>query len=319
MKAIGGYNSLDSNFFNSYSCLLQNRHRFNSGRNALSVLLKKLNIKFLYLPYYTCDVVHDMVAQLGVEVEYYSLDLNLEIEKLGTFKDAYILYTNYFGVKDKYVELLSKSTKKLIVDNAQALYCDIDSVEHAVYSPRKFLGIPDGGMLKTSCSLLDDHFEKDHSSERISHLINRIDQGVEQAYAEYTENEKKIRELPVLHMSELTSFLIDACNHEEIIQRRKTNFDYLNKELLNFNSLRIDLEEASVPLVYPLYHKNGEALKKVLIQNKIFIPTFWPNLDEILKDKPEELFNQNIVAIPIDQRYNIEDMSHIVRIIKSVL
>ena len=48
-------------------------------------------------------------------------------------------------------------------------------------------------------------------------------------------------------------------------------------------------------------------IKKKLANNKIYIPTIWPNVletdDEIGKE-----YTKNILPLPCDQRYNHDDM-----------
>ena len=79
------------------------------------------------------------------------------------------------------------------------------------------------------------------------------------------------------------------------------------------NKLTIpSMDQFECPLVYPFWSDNG--LKKQLIDAKIFVATYWPNIFEWTKpdDLEYELAN-NIVCIPIDQRYSEEDMERIVK------
>ena len=59
-----------------------------------------------------------------------------------------------------------------------------------------------------------------------------------------------------------------------------------------------------------------ENLRKKLISHKIFTPIYWPNvLDWSKKDSLEYKITKEIVCLPIDQRYNKEDMKKILKII----
>ena len=54
-------------------------------------------------------------------------------------------------------------------------------------------------------------------------------------------------------------------------------------------------------------------LRKKLINSKIYIPTLWPDVLELCeKDSIEYNYAQNILPIPIDQRYNDKDMDYII-------
>ena len=59
-------------------------------------------------------------------------------------------------------------------------------------------------------------------------------------------------------------------------------------------------------------------LKKRLIDNKIFVATYWPNVLEWCKeDDIEYKLCKSIIPIPIDQRYGKEDMNRILEIIQA--
>lgn len=62
--------------------------------------------------------------RLGIPVITYRIDERLEPEELPELeKGEYLLYTNYFGIKEKCVDrLASRYGNSLIVDNALALY-----------------------------------------------------------------------------------------------------------------------------------------------------------------------------------------------------
>lgn len=54
-------------------------------------------------------------------------------------------------------------------------------------------------------------------------------------------------------------------------------------------------------------------IRKQLQQMKIYIPTLWPNvLDECESDTLEYQFAEDILPIPVDQRYGVEDMEYLV-------
>ena len=72
--------------------------------------------------------------------------------------------------------------------------------------------------------------------------------------------------------------------------------------------------------MYPLYTGNGNELKKKLIREKIYVPTLWGDVFGITeKDSLEWDFADNIVPLPIDQRYDLKDMDRIAEVIKKCL
>jgi hypothetical protein len=65
---------------------------------------------------------------------------------------------------------------------------------------------------------------------------------------------------------------------------------------------------------------NGRELKQRLIENKVFVPTYWPN--SFIKNPAgswEEYLATNLVALPIDQRYRAVEMEEIIRFIETIV
>ena len=66
--------------------------------------------------------------------------------------------------------------------------------------------------------------------------------------------------------------------------------------------------------MYPYYVENGFELRKRLQAEKIFIPTLWPAvLNRCNQNELEYQMARNILPIPVDQRYGIEDMDYIIK------
>lgn len=310
----GGYFSLELGYFDN--CPNFDGVLLNSGRNSLEYILKSLrSITRLWIPYFTCDTLLEPLAKLEIPYSFYNLNELLELSVpvvLG--KDEYLLYTNYFGIKDVYTnELIKEYGHRLIVDNSQALYFPHSC--HSFYSPRKFVGIPDGGIAYTPCdSLVNDIFDKDSSFGRCAHLLKRHDQGAFAGYNDFRENNIAMRNQPIKKMSSLTQSLIRSIDFERIRIRRLANFYFLHSYLKDSNSLRIQ-DSFCCPLVYP-YYTNNISLRDSLIKNKIYIATYWPNVLEWCKKESQEyLLAKNILPLPIDQRYDNKDMKHILNFI----
>lgn len=316
LRPIGGYFELELSYNDSFP--RKDGLYVNSGRNALELILSGIpTIENIYIPYYTCDVVLEPIKKLNLKHGFYHIDENLELSESIELKDnEYIIYTNYFGIKDCYIERLSKKYKNnLIIDNAQALYAF--PTAKCIYSPRKFVGIPDGGIAYTDNELDIYSYEKDCSYDKCEHLLIRHDKGATEGYSSFKENSAKLKNNDVKQMSSLTKHLISSIDFNDIHKKRLDNFNYLHNYLKESNILKIDdYGKFSCAMVYP-YYSSDTTLKQRLIENKIFVATYWPNVFEWCK--PEDIeykLANNIIAIPIDQRYGIEDMERILNEIK---
>ncbi len=313
MKEIGGYFELELNHGKEYHC---DAIRLNLGRAAFEYVLRVKKIKKIFIPYYTCDIMLEPVNLTGVNFEFYHIDKNLEpVFNYKSLKDTdYFLYTNYFGLKDKFINTLTNKISNLIIDNSQAFYSkplpDVDTF----YSPRKFFGVPDGGYLYTK-RILDKNLEIDNSSDRFTHLIGRIEENAEKFYPIFRDNDQKLCGQSIKKMSNITKRLLSNINYHKIAQIRKRNFEYLHKKLVNKNCFKLELNGFFVPMIYPFLSENKN-LKNHLIKNKLFVACYWPNvINWVAKESIEYKFALQMIPLPIDQRYNLNDMSIISKLI----
>ena len=127
---------------------------------------------------------------------------------------------------------------------------------------------------------------------------------------------KHCNKLPLSRISLLTETLLGKIDYKQIKDKRENNFFYLHKNLGQINCLNI--KDAPGPYMYPLLLKNGGAeLKKTLINERIYIPTFWPNVLELCKAHSfEEKLTKDLVCIPCDQRYDFKEMDIIITTIE---
>lgn len=313
MQPIGGYFSLELPYGEEYH---KNAIRLNTGRNCLEYILKARGYKKVYLPYYTCEVVLEPFKKLGVPYEFYHIDINLEIRDNLTLKaDEALVYVNYYGLKQNYVEQLAeKIGERLIIDNTQAFYAMPIAGIDTFYTCRKFFGVPDGAYLYTD-KKLNEEFEQDLSFERMTSLTKRIDLGAEAAYCDFQELSKSLVRQPIKLMSNLTQRLMQGVNYTSIAQQRRENYRRLHKALGMSNTLSLSLEKDAVPMVYP-YLASYKGLREKLIENKVFVARYWPNvLEWTTKDDIEYLFAFQMQPLPIDQRYGEEDMTKIIKLV----
>lgn len=315
MKEIGGYFELELEDRGGF--IHDNGILVNTGRNALELILSHLPCgSKVYIPSYTCEVVLEPFEKLGIQYSFYSVNSLLEIsERLVIGENEYLLYTNYFGVKDSYVQYLVDHYRgRVIVDNAQALF--MEPTEMCFYSPRKFVGIPDGGIAYLK-SLVDiTVFERDYSFDRCSHLLKRIDMNAGVGYADFRYNSNLLKDQPIKQMSNLTKALLRSIDFERISKSRRENFVALHSILGPSNMLKLDdLESFACPMVYP-YMTNDENLRKRLIDNKVFVATYWPNVGEWCDSESRDFkLSETIIPLPIDQRYERKDIEIILKMI----
>ncbi|MBO6254339.1 MAG: hypothetical protein J6O49_11900 [Bacteroidaceae bacterium] len=314
MEPIGGYFSLELPQREEYH---KDAIRLNTGRNCLEYILRARGYKKVYIPYYTCDVVLEPFKKLGVPYEYYHIDIHFEIRDRFTLKEGEaLLYTNYYGLKQRYVEQLAEKVgNRLIVDNTQAFYAKPVAGNDTFYTCRKFFGVPDGAYLYTD-KQLDMELEQDQSYERMLSLTKRIDLSPEAGYQDFRDTSKALVGQPIKRMSKLTQRMMQGIDYEAMAKQRRENYQMLHDALGEENNLEFLLEDNAVPMVYP-YLVPVKGLREKLIENKIFVARYWPSVLEYTKqDDIDYLLAFQMQPLPIDQRYGEEEMKRIIEIIK---
>lgn len=311
---IGGYFSLELNPQEHY--LHEDGVFVNSGRHALEYVLRTIHrIDCLYIPSYTCRVVKIPLEKLGIKYKRYEIDKDFHISEIVDLgEDDYILYTNYFGIMDSYVLELSKMYgSKLLVDNAQAMYAKPIKGVRTVYSPRKFIGVADGGIAYSPTDLYYEITETDISVERTQYLLSRYDYSSAIGYAASKESNKTIEGTDLKWMSNLTKTIYKSADFEMIKRKRRDNFNYLHEKLCNVNGFTIpSLDSFVCPMIYPFYTKD-EGLIQKLIKDGIFIAVYWPYVIQTCSQESVAVdLAKHIVALPIDQRYGSHEMEYIV-------
>ncbi|QQX76801.1 MULTISPECIES: hypothetical protein [Aequorivita] len=310
---IGGFFELELSKVKHYHIDAVN---LNLGRSCLEYIVRSTKYKTIYVPHYTCSVLFDRLATLDIIVERYHLNERLEIDlNLKQIKgDTLFMYTNYFGLKDKYIAAISEMIKNLIIDNCQAFFSKPIENVNSFYSPRKFFGVPDGAYLVTE-KIYTKVLKRDVSSDRLKHLTERIEYGPQKAFKNFQNHEVDLNNEGLKAMSKLTSGMLQSINYEKAAKIRNDNYRFLHEKLGASNNLKLDFELNLSPMVYP-YVSNKEYLRAKLIDNEVFVATYWPNVfKDCSIDSLEYNFAKNILPLPIDQRYGKKEMEFIAQLI----
>ncbi len=307
-KEIGGYFGLESLVSKEY---YPNLIALNNARNALLYLLKARNIKKLYIPYFLCDSVSKLCDRYGYVCEYYHIDSSfLPVFNKQLSDNEYLYVVNYYGqISNKQLLKLQATYKNIIADNVQAFFQKPIKKIDALYSCRKFFGVPDGAYLSTNTKL-DEVLSLDVSKDRMKHILGRYEEkNASQYYSDFKANDASFTELELKQMSLITHNILGAIDYKKVIKARNENYKILRKALKDTNKLKLTTPYA--PYCYPYYCENGMEIKRKLAEKKIYVPTLWPNVLE-LDGSLEKDFAENILPLPCDQRYGLVEMQYIV-------
>lgn len=310
MREIGGYIELDTYKGKEYH---ENVLALNCGRNALAYLIKKKNIKKLYVPYFICASVSNAVTNNDCELIRYHIDLNFHPIIDSVEEDSWVYIVNYYGQLSNDV-IKSFGFEHIIVDQAQGFFEKPIKNIDTIYTCRKFFGVADGAYLFTD-NTEDDSLEQDYSYDRMRFLLGRYEKGANEFYSEFVDNNHRFNSENIKLMSKLTHNLLRAIDYEGVAKQRTENFEYLNEQFKAINKLTLTVPFGA--FAYPLYVENGAEIRKELQKDKIYIPTLWPDVFDVCDENDLEYdMAKNILPIPIDQRYGIENMKYILTFIE---
>ena len=311
-REIGGYLELERN---RLPLLHEGALALNCGRNALRYLIEQRQIRALLLPSFLCDTVKSVCSDINCR--YYSVGPDLLPQFPEPAEGEWLYVVNYYGqLSPAFLAELRQRFSRLIVDNAQAYFESPLPETDTLYTCRKFFGVPDGAFLYTSAP--SRPLERDESYEHMRHILGRFERSGREFYAESSENNDRFYSEPVRAMSLLTDNLLRGIDYAFAERQRRENFRTL-ASLLDEDNL-LSVREVPGPFAYPLMLENGMALKKRLAAENIYVPTLWPEcLQAFPSGSTERRLAEDILPLPVDQRYSAEDMRYLASEIKKLI
>ena len=303
-----------------------------NARACISHIIGQTHMQNVWLPYYTCNALLEPFEQAGVPYKFYTLTEGLEISLTGVpdqlEEGEYVVYINYFGLKNNYVrELVERYGNQLLVDNTQDFFAHGYAYGWAFNSARKSFGVPDGGYLygpATELGMADGYpVNKDYDA---TYLIDRLRGAQQQAYAGFIAYERTLTSQP-LRISEFSAALLSQVDYSAVIERRRENFQYYHAQLGSLNMLSINIKldtlpPDTVPFCYPLLPAGGGPFdRQALFSQNVFIPTLWP---DVLTRQPtgfnwERQLTQALLPLPVDHRYGRSEIDFIIQKVKQLM
>ncbi len=320
-----------------------------TGRSAISFVIKAIEErkpdikKAAVLPSFTCDTVFEPFLKLGYEVYYYPIEKDLTtasdsvLETVFKHDASIVLFHRYFGFNtldgqvDRMCDILRGLGKFTIEDCTQCLYSGIPRAksDFTVGSIRKWTGTPDGGFAVCHSGVFGNKPEKpDYELEaaKVKASYAKYDYLFEQKgdktemLALYRKAEDILdRQNEIYSISPMSAKVQASLNIGDLVNKRRNNFNILGSSLKGLIQPVFSLEgNQAVPLYYPVLVEDRTSLQKHLVQNEIYAPVVWPKDEQqpVQCEAAENAYEQ-LLCIPIDQRYDAEDMGRIVDVINT--
>ncbi len=318
--------------------LNKNDLAFSHGRSAMIWLVKNENFNSCIMCNYTWPAIPTLMKKLKLKISFFDLfEKKIEEKILKLEGRVLVIIPVFYGFKPwiDYKKLEKKFGNKIfvLIDAAQTAYGHLEyksPKNGAILScPHKSLGVNDGGILRFK--KINDKQKKNYDllkREKIFLLIKKNSRILLNSNDSIKEKKglkisKKLEEnwnsFPPKKMSikSLNKFRsISPLKHR--IDRLK-NYKYLYKHLKRYfiNSKELKL---GTPFGYPLLFKKRDALIKILHKDRVFATGLWSNNPYISKKfKNSYYFKKNFLTIPVDQRYDINDLVILVQRVKDAL
>lgn len=318
-KAIGGYFELELPL--QQKRLYPDAIRFQSARAAFYALIMDGRPSRVWMPAYICDAMVAPLKATETEVVFYGIDSNLGVSNDVQIEGGdWLLYVNYFGVCATQGDSLLKrfSSSQLIFDNSQAFFSPPKDCLATIYSPRKFFGVPDGGLLLTSLPVIEPERLDTGSVARCAHLLKRLDGTPEVGYQDFKNAEETFCDLEPRRLSLLTDRLLTSIDYGACKRQRNSNFHVLHDKLKHLNDLNLDVSRIDGPMCYPLLIDDATIRERLLI-NRVFVPTYWPEVgSRVMPESFDRSLLDKCLPLPCDQRYRQEDMIRIIELVKEI-
>ncbi len=306
-----------------------------SGRDALKVIAREYAPTTVLMPALACDSMVLPFDMYGHNVVYYRLTHEYKVdmsflEKLVPDKKALFLYMDYFGlpvISDEELTCLRKRHPNLIFieDRTHNLIWNKKRSfvpDYTMASLRKWLNVPDGGLLWAEVPLKKTYYSEDttFSANRLKAQCMRREfflNGNQTIKTEYRKIFSSVSDImdkdkEPSRMSAYSYQLAQRANWNMIRKKRIQNASKLISILKEANVELIQTETGFSDLYVPFKLSNRDFMQGKLSPKGIFNTIIWP-LSEAQKQvcPVAKATEEMMLAAPCDQRYDVEDMEYI--------
>lgn len=321
-----------------------------TGREALMYISSVSKVKkksLVLMPAYSCWSMLISFIKTDWEIKYYKLnnDLTVDLDYLSKLLRDYlpdaILTINYFGSTSTSMAIeMSKNIVKniIVIEDFTHYTFNFESnynplVDYYVSSIRKSIGICDGAVIISK-------YEKNRSIIQPSNTLT-----IEKKFAAqkkkwqysftkdikskdgFLEEFKHCEEIinnfqTVSEISDKSKEMLSLINGKEIAYSRLENTKHLYNILYNKVRLLSGIERCfdGAPFSLPIIVENRDELQTKLAIKGLYSQVIWPiNNEARLTCSNSSYISDHILSIPIDQRFNWDDIEDIGQIVLNAI
>lgn len=339
----------ERSFFSSFSSFSA-IELLSSGREALGLVAELIDLKgsCILLPSYCCSSMFEPFSKRGWTIIFYSLNDNLSVNESEVLylceKHApkAVLLMNFFGIAP--TDLIASKIKTfseevfIIEDFTHVLFSknvlSNKYVDFFVASIRKWMGIFDGAIVLSNKSIIHRNmtentefinFREEAQTLKFEYSLSK-DVKLKDRYLDLLKKaEVEINKYDCIHSISKSSLkMLNSLNINTLTLSRKVNFNHLFEEIRKINGIRFPFRfEDNViecPFSLPILVDDRDIIQKQFANNGLYAPVLWPINTQARNLCPvSSMMSDSMLSIPIDQRYDYDDIEDIIRVIKSVI
>ena len=299
---------------------------FVNARSAIAHVVRAVDAENVWLPSYLCDA---LLFGVGLaKPRFYAVGSDFRLVDRAALDEVregdVVVVIDPFGFPyDEEAGTIARERGAwLLEDASQALLTGRERTraDFTVFSPRKFLGVPDGGILRIhshselpapslqpppaewwlkafAANVMRRDFDRGHGTRDWFPLGQEVERDA--PFGEFA-------------MSELSRALLSsAFDYDEIARRRRENYAHLTDSLGSLAHLG-PLPPDVVPIGFPIAVDERDRVRAALFADEIYPMVHW----ELGGFVPEEFgeshsLSARMLTLPCDQRYGPDDMNRI--------
>jgi dTDP-4-amino-4,6-dideoxygalactose transaminase len=275
-----------------------------------------------------------MLKALGKRIEsvkFYEVGYDLTLPSLNWLDriqpNDLVILVDYFGLPcdRNFINRAKEQGAWVLEDACQALLTEGVGrySDFVLFSPRKYLGVPDGGILVLNRKIPSGTRKVRQVPVKwwlktISATILRreFDLGIgSRRWFELFQETEADGPIGLYAMSGFSRILLEnSFDYPSIAQKRVRNYRILNEKLMGF-ALFPSLPPHVVPLGFPIRVEGRDQVRQALFAEEIYPPVHWPIKGIVPKKfRNSHRLSDEIMTLPCDQRYGPEDMERIARV-----
>jgi len=316
---------------------LQGRHlRLVNARSGLRLLAEHLQPAKIWLPAYLCESILGGLAPFEGKLQFYPVDVTHNISSPEWLENVkakdLVLVIDYFGWRPEksLLDQIHGTGAYILEDASQAILTAGvgKGADYSLYSPRKFVAVPDGGVLRAEgiSSLPDVSLQQSPSAWwfQAFHAVmlrGEFDRhGGDRAWFKVFQSTENNSPIGSYGMSEFSDRALQAAfAYEVIASARIRNYHFL-VDYLGEWALRRNLPEGTVPLGFPIRIFHRDKIRQRLFDCGVYPAIHWPIPAAVPAGFADSRrLAAEIMTLPCDQRYGLDDMARMADIIRETI